>query len=129
MHALPEIGQRQPDCHVLIVGDEVSYGRKPDGGLNCREKMLNEVQIDQNCVHFLGKLPYVDYLSVLQISSAHAYLTVPFVLSWSMLEVMAAGCVVIASNSAPVSEVINGDNGVLVDFPHPLKLQKKWLRC
>ena len=126
MRALPEICQRQPDCHVLIVGgDEISYGKKPDGGLNYREKMLNEVHIDQNRVHFLGKLPYADYLSVLQISSAHIYLTVPFVLSWSMLEAMAAECVVIVSNTAPVSEVINSENGILVDFFSPTEIAQK----
>ena len=124
--ALPEICQRQPDCHVLIVGgDDISYGRKHDGGLSYREKLMQELSFDQNRVHFLGKLPYADYLSVLQISSAHVYLTVPFVLSWSMLEAMAVECVVIASNTAPVSEVINSKNGLLVDFFHPMKLQKK----
>ena len=86
MRALPEICQRQPDCHVLIVGgDDISYGRKLDSGLNYREKLLQEISFDQNRVHFFGKLSYTDYLSVLQISSAHVYLTVPFVLSWSML--------------------------------------------
>ena len=126
MRALPEICQSQPDCHVLIVGGgEVSYGRKPDGGLNYREKMLNEMQIDQNRMHFLGKLLYVDYLSVLQISSAHVYLTVPFVLSRPMLEAMALGCVATASNTAPVSELIMVKMVFYLIFSHPLKLQIK----
>ena len=126
MRALPEICQRQPDCHVLVVGgDDVSYGRKPDGGLNYREKLMQELSFDQNRVHFLGKLPYAHYLSVLQISSAHVYLTVPFVLSWSMLEAMAVECVVIASNTEPVIEVINGDNGLLVDFFSPREIAEK----
>jgi glycosyltransferase involved in cell wall biosynthesis len=126
MRALPEICQRQPDCHVLIIGgDEISYGRKPDGGLSYREKLMQEVSVDKNRVHFLGKLPYADYLSVLQISSAHVYLTVPFVLSWSMLEAMATECVVIGSNTAPVSEVINGENGLLVDFFSPSEIAAK----
>ena len=126
MRALPEICQRQPDCHVLIVGgDEISYGRKPQGGLSYREKLLQEVSFDKNRVHFLGKLPYADYLSVLQISSAHVYLTVPFVLSWSMLEAMAAACVVIGSNTAPVLEALNDQNGVLVDFFSPSEIANK----
>lgn len=123
MRALEEICQRQPDCHVLIVGgDDISYGRKPDDALNYREKLMKEVTFDQNRVHFLGKLPYAEYLSVLQISSAHVYLTVPFVLSWSMLEAMATGCVVIGSNTAPVLEVINGKNGLLADFFSPSEI-------
>ncbi len=126
MRALPEICQRQPDCHVLIVGgDEVSYGRKPDGGLSYREKLMQEMSFDQSRVHFLGRLPYADYLSALQISSAHVYLTVPFVLSWSLLEAMAVECVVIASNTAPVSEVISSENGLLVDFFSPREIVEK----
>ena len=131
MRALPEICQRQPDCHVLIVGgDEISYVRKPDGDLSYREKLLQEINIYQNgfdkCrVHLLGRLPYADYLNVLQISSAHVYLTVPFVLSWSMLEAMSAECVVIGSKTAPVLEVLNDKNGVLVDFFSPYHIAEK----
>ena len=117
MRAIAEICQRQPDCHVLILGgDEVSYGRKLENGQTYRAKMLQEVNVDANRVHFLGKIEHAEYIKMLQISSAHVYLTVPFVLSWSMLEAMAAGCLVIGSKTAPVLEVLNAKNGVLVDF-------------
>ncbi len=123
MRALEDICQRQPDCHVLIVGgDDISYGRKPDGGLSYREKLMQEVSFDQNRVHFLGKLPYSDFLTMLQISSAHVYLTVPFVLSWSLLEAMSTECVVIASKTPPVLEVVDGENGLLVDFFSPSEI-------
>ena len=124
MRALPEICQRLPDCHVLIVGgDEVSYGRKLSG-TTYREKMLQEVNVDTNNVHFLGKIAYAAYMQMLQISSAHVYLTVPFVLSWSMLEAMAAECLVIGSSTAPVTEVLNAKNGLLVDFFSPSDIAK-----
>ena len=120
MRALPEIQRRRPKAHTVIVGgDEVSYGSAARDGRSWRETLLVEVdgKLDLSRVHFLGRVPYGTYLSVLQVSSAHVYLTYPFVLSWSMLEAMAAGCVVVGSSTSPVEEVISdGENGLLVDF-------------
>lgn len=120
MRSLPSILSRRPKVQVVIVGgDEVSYGPKLANGLTFREVMLKELgdALDLSRVHFVGKLPYPQFLKVLQISSAHVYLTYPFVLSWSMLEAMSAGCLLIGSRTAPVQEVIeHGRNGLLVDF-------------
>ena len=121
MRALPEILRRRPRARVLIAGrDEVFYGRPQRGGGSWRAAMEAEVAIDPNRVHFLGPIPYAAYLRLLQVSAVHVYLTVPFVLSWSMLEAMAAGCLVVASATPPVQEVIeDGRNGLLVDFFSP----------
>jgi glycosyltransferase involved in cell wall biosynthesis len=120
MRALPAVLERCPKLRVIIVGGNlVSYGRKPPTGANWRDYMLAEVggRIDPKRVHFVGWLPYAQYLAVLRISSAHVYMTYPFVLSWGLLEAMAAGCAIIGSRTPPVEEVINGiDNGYLVDF-------------
>lgn len=118
MRALPLILERHPTCTVVILGgDDVSYGSQPKDAPNWRAKMLAEVSIDSSRVHFMGKLPYADYRNLLRVSAAHIYLTYPFVLSWSALEAMACGCLVIGSKTAPVEEVIqDGKNGLLVDF-------------
>ena len=118
MRALPALLDRRPAARVLILGgDDAGYGRPPEGGGTWRERLLEETGLASDRVHFLGRVPRAGYLKVLQVSAAHVYLTYPFVLSWSMLEAMAAGCVVIGSDTAPVREVIrDGSNGLLTDF-------------
>lgn len=121
MRALEQIQKKHKTCHAVIVGgDDVSYGSKPADAPNWREKMLREVMLDPTRTHFLGKVPYEVYKKVLQVSKAHVYLTYPFVLSWSMLEAMASGGLVLGSRTAPVQEVLeDGMNGRLVDFFKP----------
>ena len=125
MRALERIQQIEPRCHALIVGgDDVSYGQRPSrakgnsgSARNWREHMLQQVKLDPNRTHFMGHLPRDPYLRVLQVSDAHVYLTYPFVLSWSLLEAMACGAPIVASDTAPVREVMrDGINGRLVDF-------------
>jgi len=123
MRALPEILRRRPRAHILIAGgDSVSYGQALPKGQTYLKQYLAELgdRLDLSRVHLLGQVPYETLLRVYQVSSAHIYLTYPFVLSWSLLEAMAAGCVVIGSRTAPVEEVIiDGENGFLVDFFDP----------
>jgi glycosyltransferase involved in cell wall biosynthesis len=120
MRALPEILARRPRAHIVIIGSEgMSYGLNPPDGTTWKSVFLNEVRdkIDLARVHFIGHVPHQTFLKALQVSSAHVYLTYPFVLSWSMLEAMSAGCLVIGSDTAPVREVIEPDcNGILVPF-------------
>ena len=120
MRALPAVMKQRPDAQVVIVGgDEVSYGAAPKGAKGWKDTILNEVkgQLDLSRVHFMGKVPYADFVSLMQVSRAHAYLTYPFVLSWSMIEAMAAGCHVVASSTKPVLEALeHGKTGTLVEF-------------
>ncbi|MGE0221716.1 MAG: glycosyltransferase family 4 protein [Acetobacteraceae bacterium] len=121
MRAIPDILRRLPDARVVVVGsDDVSYGKPPPDGTTWRAVMQAEVPTDPARVIFAGRISFPEYIRLLQVSAAHVYLTVPFVLSWSMLEAMAAGCVVIGSATPPVQEVIeDGRNGYLVDFFSP----------
>jgi glycosyltransferase involved in cell wall biosynthesis len=123
MRALPKILAERPRAHAIVVGgDDVSYGARPAKGRKWRNIFLQEVkeELDLSRIHLVGKVPYDVYRQILQVSTAHVYLTYPFVLSWSMLEAMAAGCLVIGSDTAPVREVIrHQENGLLVDFFNP----------
>lgn len=80
---------------------------------------LDEVkaELDMDRVHFLGNIPYTDFVQMLQLSTVHVYLTYPFVLSWSLLEAMSVGCAIVASDTTPVREAIeHNKTGLLVDF-------------
>jgi glycosyltransferase involved in cell wall biosynthesis len=123
MRTLPALLRARPKAHVLIVGgDDVSYGRPLASGQTYRQKYMAEVGefLDLQRVHFVGRIPYPVFINLLQISSVHIYLTYPFVLSWSLLEAMSAGCAIVGSATPPVLEVVrHEENGLLVDFFSP----------
>jgi len=119
MRALPRIMAERPNAKVLLIGGNgTSYGARPPVGSTWQAKFLDEVagRIDRQRVFFLGHLAYEDYLRALQVSSAHVYFSYPFVLSWSLVEAMSAGCVVIGSDTAPVREILSDQNGIRVPF-------------
>ena len=120
MRALPAVMHARRQAQVVIVGgDEVSYGAAPKDAKGWKQVFLDEVQddLDLSRVHFMGKIPYPQFVSLLQVSRAHAYLTYPFVLSWSMIEAMSVGCHIIGSATKPVQEALeHGKTGTLVDF-------------
>jgi len=120
LRALPEIQRRNPRAIAVIAGgDGVSYGRRPAKTKSWREELLAEMggQLDLARVVFTGRIPYAAYRALLRVSAVHVYLTYPFVLSWSMLEAMSCGCLVAASATPPVLEVLrHGENGLTFDF-------------
>lgn len=129
MRALPQILAARPKARALIIGgNDVSYGVRAGEKGGFRARMARELgdRIDWSRVHFLGKVPYNVFVATLQLSRCHIYMTMPFVLSWSMLEAMSIQGTIVASNVAPVREVItNGKNGFLVDFFSPDMLARK----
>ena len=123
MRTLPEILRRRPRAQVVLVGgEEVSYGARPPGGGTWKQIFIDEVRpriadADWARVHFVGRIPYDRFVGLLQVSTVHVYLTYPFVLSWSLLEAMSAGCAIVASDTAPLREaIVHGDTGRLVGF-------------
>ncbi len=123
MRALPALLKKRPNAIVLIVGgDDVSYGARPDDGKKWKDIFIDEIRpaisiADWQRVHFLGIIPYESFIPLLQLSTVHVYLTYPFVLSWSLLEAMSVGCAIVASDTQPLREAIAHDKtGRLVDF-------------
>ncbi|XWK90629.1 MAG: glycosyltransferase family 4 protein [Phormidium sp.] len=124
IESIAYLQERRPNCHVVIVGsDRVCYGKALPDGETYKNYMLKKVPLDLSRVHFVGSLPYGLYLKVIQASQVHVYLTRPFVLSWSMIESMSTGCLVLGSDTPPVKEVIqDGENGLLADFFSPKQI-------
>lgn len=119
MRMLPRLLALRPHARIVLVGsDGCSYGSPPPNG-TWKERFLSEVResIDLRRVHFVGQVQYAQLINLLRMTRCHVYLTYPFVLSWSMIEAMSCGALVVGSRTAPVEEVIrDGENGLLVDF-------------
>lgn len=117
MRAVAALQKTRPRLHVVIGGeDRVAYGRRLPKGESWKQRMLAELDLDLSRVHFTGLMAWVNYLKLLQASHVHVYLTVPFVLSWSLIEAMSTGCALVVSDTAPVREALrNGESAEMVD--------------
>lgn len=117
MQAVEILQKKRPNAHFVIGGQDAVYYGEPLKSGTYKELMLNKLNLDLSRIHFVGALNFNDYVKLLQVSSVHVYSTVPFILSWSILEAMAMECTVVASNTAPVLEVMKDNyNGLLFDF-------------
>ncbi len=121
IEAIALLQKRRPRLHVLLVGtDGAAYGSSRSDGRGWSDWARNEMQLDPARTHWLGSLQEHEYHQVLACSTVHFYLTVPFVLSWSLLEAMAAGCAIVASDTPPVHEaLVHDESALLVDFFDP----------
>lgn len=116
MKAVAELQKARPKLHIIIVGeDRVAYGSKV-AVASWKDKMLAELDLDETRMHFTGLVPRPKMIRILQTGDLHLYLTAPFVLSWSMLDAMACGCQMVASDVEPVREFLkDGTTGRLAD--------------
>jgi glycosyltransferase involved in cell wall biosynthesis len=114
------LGELRNDVLFVVVGqDRVCYGgdERITGSKSFKEWVLRQDQYDLSRFVFTGLLPPAELAKLFALTDLHVYLTVPFVLSWSLLNALACGAPVLASDTEPVREVIaNGKNGVLTDF-------------
>ncbi len=134
MRAVRRITQARDDVHVFIFGtDRVAYGgdEQHTGGKTFKQWTLDHDDVrgfDSSRVHFLGRRPPTELAEAFAASDAHLYLTVPFVLSWSLMNAMACGAPVVAGDTAPVRDVVaDGQTGMLVDFFDPAALAERTL--
>jgi glycosyltransferase involved in cell wall biosynthesis len=111
MRAIPDILDKRPDAHILVLGKDAGtrntgYGSANPLGKTWRRSLQDELgsTTDLSNVHFMGHVDYAVYLSVLRLSACHAYLTTPFILSWSFLETAALGVPIVASDTPPIRE-------------------------
>lgn len=112
--------EQRKDVLFLIAGqDRVCYGgdERVTGNKSFKDWVLSRDDYDLSRFRFLGLVPPDALANILSVTDLHVYLTVPFVLSWSLMNALSCGATVLASNTAPVREMIeHGRNGLLVDF-------------
>ncbi|HZZ42219.1 MAG TPA: glycosyltransferase [Tepidisphaeraceae bacterium] len=120
MRVAKRIMQQYPDVLFFVVGaDRIAYGGDADyiGGKSFKDWVLSREEFDLSRFVFTGLLPQPELARLLATTDLHIYLTVPFVLSWSMMDAMSCGAVVLGSATPPVKEMIReGQNGLLADF-------------
>jgi glycosyltransferase involved in cell wall biosynthesis len=123
MKAAKKLCDRRKDVLFLIAGqDRVCYGgdERFTGGKSFKDWVMSQDNYDPSRFVFLGLIPPPELAKLFNITDVHIYLTVPFVLSWSLLNALACGATILASATAPVREMIQpGMNGVLFDFFNP----------
>ncbi|HZL36594.1 MAG TPA: glycosyltransferase [Tepidisphaeraceae bacterium] len=121
MRVAKRIAQEYPDVIFIVVGsDRICYGGD-EGHIGNKKSfkdwVLSRDTYDLSKFHFAGNLPQTQLARLLAASDLHLYLTAPFVLSWSMMDAMSCGAVVLGSATPPVREMIrDGENGLLADF-------------
>jgi len=119
MEVAERVAQRRDDVHFVVAGrPKTHYGSEMIGieEPTFKEHVLKRHRYDLSRFHFVDWLSEPELLDLFRLSSCHFYWTVPFTLSWSLFQAMAAGCLVMGSDSAPVRDAVaDGVTGLLVE--------------
>jgi len=120
MKVAKRLCDRRRDVIFLIAGEDRGWYGSDERVTGCKsfkQWVLAQDRYDLTRFHFLGLLPPAELAELFCLSDLHVYLTVPFVLSWSLLNALACGATILASDTPPVREVItHGQNGLLAGF-------------
>lgn len=123
MQSIEILREELPEAHFLLVGGDKSFYSGDPGKKSYRQQALEQYSIDHDRVHFTGRLTHEGFRKVIQISSAHIYLTRPLFLSWSVVEAMSMGAPIVASNEALVREFMTHEqDALLVDYYNPREI-------
>jgi Glycosyltransferase len=115
LEAAVEVVKQRPGCHVVIGGNDSShYGPPPEPGKTWKEVLTERLQPDPERIHFVGSPALRALPDAAAGLPVHVYLTRPFVLSWSFLEALSCGCLVVASDTEPVREVASDGHNALL---------------
>jgi len=129
MRSAKLICEQYPDVQIIVVGtDRIAYGGDEGytGGKSFKEWVLAQDKYDLERIKFVGRISPLELAKAMAATDLHIYLTVPFVLSWSMMDAMSCGAVVLGSATSPVKEMIrDGENGLLADFFKPEEFAEK----
>lgn len=130
MASLPRILAADSKSVAVIAGENrVAYGGDGERKIDWKARALKENDLDPSRVRFVGTLARDAYRELLRRADAHVYLTVPFVLSWSMLEAMSAGCALVLSDTEPVREFAGEDEALLVDMSNSAAISEAVLEA
>ena len=120
LRAADQVCRQRNDVSVIVVAeDRVAYGGdcRFTNGMSFKEWVIDKYKPNLSRIHFVGRLPPSQLSKLLALSDVHVYLTVPFVLSWSLFNALSCGALTAASDTAPVRELIrHGETGFLFNF-------------
>jgi len=105
IEAFASLVETNPNYRLLLAGD----GETKEG----LEKRVSEKKIGG--IEFLGMIDETEILHTLQHTDIYVHSTLAETMSTSIMQALACGLAIIATNVDGVNNLINGENGLLVE--------------